>query len=83
METKWRHGVTWKSGCFSAPERGDLSKDSKRSCLSDYHNPIVCDHSVYYSFGRRSCSIYDRLNMESKLLTDFYPLFPAVLIRAI
>ena len=26
--SKWRHDVTWKSGCFSAPERGDFSKNS-------------------------------------------------------
>ncbi len=24
----WRHDVTWKSGCFSAPERGDFLKNS-------------------------------------------------------
>jgi hypothetical protein len=26
--TKWRQTVTWKSGCFSAPERGDFLKNS-------------------------------------------------------
>jgi len=26
--TKWRHNVTWKSGCFSAPERGNFLKNS-------------------------------------------------------
>ena len=28
MVSKWRHDVTWKSGCFPAPERGDISKNS-------------------------------------------------------
>ena len=28
METFWSHNVTWKSGCFPAPERGDCSKNS-------------------------------------------------------
>jgi len=23
----WCHDVTWKSGCFSAPERGDFPKN--------------------------------------------------------
>jgi len=26
--TFWRHDVTWKSGCFSAFERGDFLKNS-------------------------------------------------------
>jgi hypothetical protein len=26
--TLWRQAVTWKSGCFSASERGDFLKDS-------------------------------------------------------
>jgi len=25
--TKWSHDVTWKSGCFSASERGDFLKN--------------------------------------------------------
>jgi len=28
VESFWRHNVTWKSGCFQAPERGDFSKNS-------------------------------------------------------
>ena len=28
MVSLWRHNVTWKSGCFSALETGDFSKNS-------------------------------------------------------
>jgi hypothetical protein len=28
VETFWRHDVTWKSGCFLAPERGVFLKNS-------------------------------------------------------
>jgi len=27
VETFWCHDVTWKSGCFPAPERGDFLKN--------------------------------------------------------
>ena len=28
VETFWSYDVTWKSGCFTAPEKGDLSRNS-------------------------------------------------------
>jgi len=28
VETFWCHNVTWKSGCFPDPERGDFSRNS-------------------------------------------------------
>jgi hypothetical protein len=36
--TKWRHDVTWKSGCFPAPERGDLRQKSTIVGLEFYRS---------------------------------------------
>jgi hypothetical protein len=54
VESKWRHDVTWKSGCFSVPERGDISKNSGifNSRKWDYFRPTQ-KHPEIESFNSR------------------------------
>ena len=62
MESKWRHDVTWKSGCFSAPERDDISKNADVLQLSDIDNLIR-----HYFINTECSSIWFVLSGDNEL----------------
>jgi hypothetical protein len=69
VETFWRHDVTWKSGCFPAPERSDFSKNSIIFNLQkwDYFKPTL-KYSEIESFNSRFRD--ELLNRELFLSND-------------